>query len=611
MIGRSRSAALHGRPCASTRGFGRGLLLGWGLLGGALGCSVDTLEVPGGTSTRNECSEHRECGDGGRCVAGQCRAESGEIEALLLEVTPPADASGIAGVRFVHALADLDPMGGDVSVELGHVARVHGFVSASLEGESCVVGTSLEGDAPSLDGSVPARVTLTPRPRQLGVASPSHTSDAVFSDGGYRFSASVPPGNYDIYVEPRDVEGECVRPPHLFLDRAIGAGDVELRLKLALPEPLTVQVRWPDPETTLDGWELDVIERDSGRLLSTRGVLEQPEVTESGLVYRVPLSYAPADPPGTGVELVRLSPPAGLTAPQIIVDRTVVELFEEGQGIIDQLRSLPRPVQVMGQVSAQYSAAPVAATVNLTATELRMISPGTVAAFERVVETDGSGQFAVELLPGTYRVVAYPPVGSGLSPTEAVWQISANQDVQAGRVVELASSAEIRARVLAPGRGAIAGASVQAAAAAGMSAGGVLDRALGRTSYTPQAEGVVTDTEGRFVMIADRGAFDLWVRPGVGSGFAWLVLPGLEAQTAGVPLGDLRLPLPIEYTGVVRSADLGGGISAALVRAYAYVKGTTLTNDPSEATAVIQVAESRTGSGGEFQLLLPARLSAP
>jgi hypothetical protein len=101
------------------------------------------------------------------------------------------------------------------------------------------------------------------------------------------------------------------------------------------------------------------------------------------------------------------------------------------------------------------------------------------------------------------------------------------------------------------------------------------------------------------------------VRPGAGSGFAWLVYPGLDASAGAVPLGDVRLPLPVGYTGVVTSADLGTGVSSALVRAYAYLKGAELTNDPAEATAVVQVAESRTGPGGEFELLLPATLSAP
>lgn len=543
-------------------------------------------------------------------MGGQCRAMEGTIEALLLEITPPADAPAIAGVRFVQPLSDLDVRGGELALDLGHVALVQGTVTSAPESTACAPAAG-EGEAPSLDGSLPGRVTLTPRSRQLGVASPNHASDAVLVDGGYRFRAAVPPGRYDIYVEPREVLGECVRPPHLFLDRAVEAGDVDLRLKLAVPQQLEVLVRWPVLDSTLDGWVLDIIERESGRLLSTRAVLDTGRVAGDGLEYTVSLAFVPADPAGTGLELVRLSPPPGVAAPQLIVDRSVVELFQEGQGIIDQLRSLPRPVRVMGQVSAGYSTASVAATVSLVATELRMISPGTVAAFERVVEADASGQFGVDLLPGTYRVVAYPPVGSGLSPTEAVWQISSNEEVQAGRVVELVSSAEIGARVFGPGRGVVAGASVQAAASAGSNAAGVLDRALGRTSYTPRAEGALTDGDGRFQMVADRGLFDLWVRPGAGSGFAWLVYPGLDATADAVLLGDLRLPLPVGYTGVVTSAGSGAGVSSALVRAYAYLKGAELTNDPAEATAVVQVAESRTGAGGEFELLLPASLSAP
>lgn len=571
------------------------------------GCSVEALDVGGESATRNECSEHRECG-GGRCVSGQCRAEQGEIEALLFEITPPADAPEVAGVRFVESVTGIDPRGGELTVELQHVSSVTGTITPTPEPFPCPAEINEAGASPSADGSLPARVTLRPRQRQLGLAVPSYTSDADFAEGSYRFSATVPPGTYDIYVEPRDVVGECTAPPQLFRDIVVDASDMGIGLKLNTPEQLDVVVRWPHPETVLDGWTLDVVEGESGRLLSTRGVLADPVEGAEGVDYQVRVAYVPVQPAGSGSELVRLSPPEGLAAPQVIIDRSVVELFEEGVGTIDQFRSLPGPVQVMGQVSAENSTTVVRATVSLVATELRMISPGTIAAFERVVETDESGQFSVDLLPGTYRVVALPPVGSGLSPTEAVWQISANQDVQAGRVVELAWNSKIHARVLGPASGVIAGAAVQAIAASGSTSQvGVLDRVLGRTSYTPRADGAVTDADGRFTMVADRGLFDLGVRPGQGTGFSWLVLPGVDASGPEAALGDVRLPLPVAYKGYVSSA-VAAGASSALLRAYAYLNGTVLTNDPAEATAVLQVAESRVDADGAFQLLIPAHL---
>ena len=600
------------RPARSLPRRGSGLLLAWlgcalGL--GAPGCSVEALEFGGGPATRNECSEHRECG-GGRCVGGQCRAEQGEIETLLLEITPPADAPEIAGVRFVESVTELDPAGGELTVELAHVSSVTGSISPTAEPFPCPAPVPGDAAEPSADGTLPARVTLRPHQRQLGLAVPSYTSDATFVDGSYRFRALVPPGTYDVYVEPRGVTGECTPPPQLFREIHVGASEVGITLTLNTPEQLDVVVRWPHPEPLLDGWTLDVIDGDTGRLLSTQGVLGEPVAADEGFDYRVHLAYVPVQPTGGKAELVRLSPPEGVTAPHVIVDRSVVELFEHGVGIIDQFQSLPAPVQVMGQVSAENSTTVVRATVSLAAAELRAISPGTIAAFERVVETDEGGQFTVDLLPGTYRVVAFPPVGSGLSPTEAIWRISANQDVQAGRVVELAWNANIHARVLGPASGVVSGAAVQAtAASAEITAAGVLERVLGRTSYAPRADGAVTDAEGRFSVVADRGVFDLAVRPGTGSGFSWLVLPSVNAKGPEAALGDVRLPLPVVYSGFVDAA-VASGASSALLRAYAYVKGTALTNDPAEATAVLQVAESRVEPDGSFQLLIPAHLGS-
>lgn len=596
----------HGRWAAEALGAAAGLLV----MGS--GCSVEMQELHSGPLTKNECDEDRECGTG-KCVGGECRAETGTIESLLLEVTPPAETSSIAGVRFVHALTGLDPAGGALTVELGHVSRIEGSVHASTDALSCLadVGGEIGGDLPAPDGSVPARITLFPRQRHLGISSPSQTSDAVLVDGGHRFTTAVPPGQYDIYVEPKGL-GACAQPPHLFLSQSVEAGDVGLSLKLIEPQRLGIVVRWPHPEPELNAWSLDIVDAETGRLLSTQAVLADPVAIDGGLEYRATVAYVPPQPVNAagGAQLVRLSPPAQVTAPQMIIDRSVVELFHEGEGVIDQLRSLPRPVHVVGYVGVANDTLTVPATVSLLATELRMISPGTVAAFERVVDTDDSGQFAVDLLPGTYRVIAVPPVGSGLSPTQVIWQISANQEVQAGRLVELMRSSVITAQVLGPGRGVVAGAAVQAEAQAGVFAAEPLDRVLGRSSYTPRAQSTVTDGDGRFGMQADRGIFDLSVRPGSSTGFPWLLLPGVDATGPEVRLGDLQMPLPVEFSGVVTSADIGTGVTAALVRAYVYLKDTELTNDPGEATAAVPIAEGRAGADGSFRILVPAALSS-
>ncbi len=596
----------------SFRRFGvRPLVLTFGLF--VAGCSVDALSLDTGPASRNQCSDDDECGNG-RCVDAQCRSMEGHLTTLVVEVTPPADAFMVAGARFLNEVRDLDPAGGPLEISLGHVSRITGTVRAvDVEKRAtCVPPPAGAKGQLAPDGTLPARVTLTPRARLLGMQTPTHTAATSFSAGASnQFSLNVPPSSYDVYVEPLAPSGDCSLPPQLFVGQEIAPGNVSLGLVLPAPQYLEVTVLWPDAsDPVLEGWTLQVVEQDSGRVLSTEAILSEPEVTEGGLAYHALLAYSPVEASGTavtlpsGTELVKLAPPEGLTAPVIIVQRNVLELFQEGRGVIDQLAQLPTPVKVTGQVSVQDQPEGVAATVTLVAKELRAIGAGTVAAFERVVESDASGQFEVDLLPGSYRVIATPAPDTGLAVTEVVWEIAADTDVQAGKTVELGPSPVLRGAVMDFAGRAVGGVAVQAAASPAPTFVDVLDRALGHLPVVPQAEGTVSRADGAFQVTCDPGTFDLWVRPEANSGFAWMVRPAVEVGKADVKLGTVQLPLPVEYRGTLRSSDVDS-LPSALVRAYAYVAGRELTNDPSKATAVVQVAETRADEEGRFNLLLP------
>ncbi len=592
-----------------------------------VGCSVDALDLEAGPASQNTCDDDDDCGDG-RCVSGQCRADSGTITSLVLEVTPPADASNIAGVRFVRALANLNPSGGTltdvdedgeaIGLYLDHIARIDGTVRGQADSQPsrCVPPASDLTGIVAEDGSFPSRVTLTPRERLLGVQSPPHSKETGFqSETGNRFEMSVPTGAYDVYVEPLAAEGGCAVPPQLFLGASIDAGEVDLSLVLPAAQHLDVSVHWTGSTPALDGWTLDIVEQDSGRVLSTKAKLAEPEQVDDELHYQALVAYSPVeivDPAmkgdaKSGTELVRLSPPEGVTAPVIIVQRSVVELFQKGEGVIDQLSPLPEPVEVTGQVSEASSLEGKSATVTLVATNLVGVGAGTVAAFQRVVEADSSGQFQVSLLPGTYSVTAVPPPETGLAAAQTEWEISADNDVQAGKLVQLLPSPFLSGTLLDTGGQAIAGVAVQAGANSASIFADVLDRALGRTPFVPRAEGTISDGGGYFQVRTDPGTFDIWARPEVGSGFAWFVRPSVTVGISGeLDLGTLVAPLPVEYRGTMKSADTQTFVPSALIRAYAYVRSNEHTNDPSVATSLVQVAETRTNESGEFQLLLPA-----
>jgi hypothetical protein len=84
--------------------------------------------------------------------------------------------------------------------------------------------------------------------------------------------------------------------------------------------------------------------------------------------------------------------------------------------------------------------------------------------------------------------------------------------------------------------------------------------------------------------------------------------PELEEQR----LGSYNLPLPVPYTGRVIVADdqTSVPIAEALLRAYVYLDDDgAYTGDPTRASSVVQIGETRADTLGNFELLIPANLN--
>src|SRR5690606_19608632 len=109
--------------------------------------------------------------------------------------------------------------------------------------QSCLVNGEVVDREAGTDGSIPTRLTLTPRFRLLGLPSPAFTAtvDSTSTVGGqadetsYRAILNVPPGRYDIYAEPDTPFGGCVRPPFLALNQELSGGSVNLPIERPLP----------------------------------------------------------------------------------------------------------------------------------------------------------------------------------------------------------------------------------------------------------------------------------------------------------------------------------------------------------------------------------------
>jgi hypothetical protein len=176
----------------------------------------------------------------------------------------------------------------------------------------------------------------------------------------------------------------------------------------------------------------------------------------------------------------------------------------------------------------------------------------------------------------------------------------------------------------------------------------VLRRALAEDPFIPRPRNGLSDSNGDFSIEGldcgrcDREAptyFDLTVRPAVTTGLPWTVRLSVDPSRDAPDLAEnpLRIPMPVALPMLVTYGDPTdaegegpgapggrrniGRLSGALVRVFAILdsQGHLVTHpeglsecwstgayDGSRCLqSVIQVAEARTGSDGEFLLLLP------
>ena len=592
-------------------------------------CDVASVESAPSTIARNECQSNADC-NGGTCIANECRSSqvNAAFQSVLLEVTPPADGSAIAGLQF---LQDQDLSDESASLDLGSIAQVAGRVKT--KDRKCPVHF-LDSDGSTLanpmDGSVPARVSLIPASSALGLYSRRTVVRADLRNGVYNgFFANVPSGIYDIYIEPNHQPDEsCPVPPQLTRGQKIESGTLEI----FLPEPSTFEfhVSWPPENGTLSGWTVDMLDPGTGYVISNR----VPLALATGKTddYVASLAYAPplvvSDPKGQSQDQwFRLSPPEGLPAnqalPTVLVARSGLGLFAARAGTLSKFGVLAPAVHVHAEVTAGDTPNPVAATVTLAASAIAGIDPGVLASFVRTISVGDDGKFDVYLPPGQYTVSAVPQesvdptIKNDMRPLAAVqqkWTIASTPEEQAGKVIALDLALSITGQVFDASDRPVATAQVQAVASPLSVQADVLQQALTGSPFVPRSSVGAVNSNGDFALKTDPGFFDISVRTDEGTGFAWLVMPNVEfaASSFGVGLGRIRMPLPVPYRGTVTAGGVGGPtVPNALIRAYLYLKANEYTALASEADSVVQVAETRADKNGDFELLIPAQLNRP
>jgi len=615
-------------------GFSRLLRLGT-LTFALAACSVAGVDQAPNSIAQNRCTSEADCA-GGSCVNGECRSRSGTIRTVLFEVTPPADGTLIAGAQFLKPDITL-PSEGELQLVLDPVSQVAGRVTAGKL--ACGTdGPKFLNDSGDLyaipsDASISAYITFIPSSTALGLYSPPTVVKSGLVKGSYfGFSVNLPPGEYDIYIEPGvQADDSCPVPPQLRRGQLLKGGSLNRIIPLPAPSTFELHVSWPLSDHALDHWHADMLDPVSGRVISN-----SVELTPHGKEYVAKISYFPVvvgETVGGGAgELVRLSPPAQVAAPTVLMTRSALGLFDGDRGTLDKFTSLsaslPTPIRLKAQVTGP-TRRPVASSVTLVATTTRMdttilgIQPGVWASFVRKAQVGADGQFELDVLPGTYRVSATPNAtldttsddpDARLAQATETWVLPDSPSVQAGKVVTLGSSLPINGQVFdSSGTAGVATALVQALPSPATIRSNVVDQALGESSPVPRASIGNVAEDGTFGLIVDGGTFDLSVRPQPSTGFGWVVFPsvGVQPALAGPNLGKQSIPLPVSYSGTVTMPGSGAPLTVpnALIRAYIYMSNGEPTADASKADSVLQVAETRANNDGTFEVLIPASVN--
>ena len=602
------------------------------------GCAVSAGAASTGDRAVNRCQTDGDCAGDGVCIDQVCAAQGGALSSVLVSVSP----AFAGGTYYFDYPTDSDPNPDDMNVP-----PLVSFVgSVSIDTTLCsptfipTDGTSIgisdpDGNPDTFEGLLPADVTFVPTGRAAGL--PQDMYRGTVRGDGYSFGANLPPGNYDIYFrpykQPLDEKGNtlCPVPPRLLLNQRV-TGSLEFKLKLA--QSLTVHVVWAK-DASPEGWIVDLIDPSTGYPISTSRVIHpKDDVIDTGstrdATYEIKLDYVPTyafdadgvlQPQPVGTDVVRIRPPEvpgypPPVAPILLAQLTGAVLGNDGDpkkpAVVRQSNPVPDKVTLEITTEIAKGHKPTAANVVLTATSLPGF-PEVFTSFTRTVTTDATGYATVDVLPGTYRVVATPRTPCAetecLGTAETTWTVAATAGEQGGRLLEFLRAAVISGRAAVPNGEAAVGAMVRALPSASIVDSNVMNQGDAVSPSLPRATFGQVDGAGDFVLDVDAGMYDFRVEPDPTTGFGWYVRPKVTVGASVDAFVDARLPLPVVHRGTVSSGtgDSRVTLPSALIRAFAYItRDGTLTPTPTPESIAIQVAETHSDGAGNFSLLLPS-----
>ncbi|GAC1365397.1 MAG: hypothetical protein NVSMB47_16760 [Polyangiales bacterium] len=594
---------------------GRSALLLAALLGLPGACSVNALQGAEYNGPKNTCAGG--C-DGAACVDRQCRADHTSYT-LLLETTPPANAHYAPEITFEERLEDGG--GGARDIELPALAQVTFRVDATnVVGVNGPIALSLRLTAvdavPGISRSTrEARTqpaTLEKSPAGIGVVD-----------------IAVPKGTYLVYVAPLDPGIATALPPLPLGAITLTPGPQERVLVVRDLKTFQVDVTdengKADTLGTLDGYDVSVVDRTTGRLVSTidhtcgHPTLARMRLSPGLTQHTYSVRFAP---PPTGCSGEGTSGPL---RPTYDFDLDALDVGGAGFGTVSlpSVATLtsgklgpktgPVPVSLLGHVRASGSSIPLVASIVFRSRKINLLpewktgNPYFEVRAQSVDLGEDPGGFLVRGMPsGEYDALVIPDLNS--EPRYAV-TLNEHVDVSLGEA-ELTATPKTRvsARVVSLDGTPFSLGDVEFVAASyDGSFGTALFPALAR-SQTLTIDRSVVDTT------LDPGWYDVIARIPEASGYPWVVRKRVRVDRAtttapSIDLHDLRVSPPVLLSGMVRDPN-GDPVARATIHARALLLGA----DKVTALGAPEVAETTTGEDGRYQLLVPSGLlegSAP
>lgn len=581
------------------------------------GCGLrDELAAP---ASLNGCSRDADCPSGACRSDGTrslCVASKADLSDLYLELDVPMDAPIGGGdvivgeaATFGLALQGVD-LGGFVR-DLDLITPEPLEVRAKLE-----VSPLLEGCEAIVEGGrVRANLELRPVGHPVGVSSPSYFGVHDATLGGPR--VAVPPGRYDVYLKPESgPSAGCDLPPVLLKNQAI-ASTTDLLVTRGEPSRLVGHVDVPhtaecdaDPSKC---WRYELLDNQRGRVIGSvsrlagegplgterftirfwRGADASDLALDPVLVAHPPPSQRQAGMPDLYWKLAGIDPDGDLDVSLELAPLTA---------------ALTRFIPLEASVRTSEGE-PVAANVLVLSRQLLSGKVGTNALYQAAVSTDAAGNFAVNLLPGKYDLVAIPSAASDHAITVASWTFG-EEDLGKGRTLEVRTVSRLTGMARTPSDEFALGLPVRVAPSAAadvslLEAAFSPDQAALLASL-PRTAATLTDALGGFELPVDPGEIDLAIQPPSYTDLPWLVRRKVSVSSSSpqnLELGDLKLTEPVVLVGSTRGPD-GAPLAGVTVRAW--LGGPT--TDEIERPSAVGIGEATSDEAGRYRLLLPSTL---